>query len=115
MFRTVIFILCAHTLFAAQQGWFPHEGGLLKYSVNIKFGEEPEDTLPTGWKLGRVSAVAVDSSGNVYVAQRGPKADPIIVFDSRGKFLRSWGKGMFASAHGLRIDKIGRASCRERV
>jgi DNA-binding beta-propeller fold protein YncE len=104
-FNPVVLMFCVTTLFAAEQGWFPHEGGLLKYSVNIKFGEEPEDTLPAGWKLGRVSAVAVDSTGNVYVAQRGPKADPIIVFDSRGKFLRSWGKGIFGSAHGLRIDK----------
>ena len=98
-------MLCALTAFAAEQGWFPHEGGLLKYSVNIKFGEEPVDTLPAGWKLGRVSAVGVDSAGNVYVAQRGQKADPIIVFDASGKYLRSWGKGMFGAAHGLRLDK----------
>ena len=51
----------------AQQGWYPHEGGLLKYRVQIRFGEEP-DTMPEGWKFGRVSAVAVDSAGNVYVS-----------------------------------------------
>ena len=90
----------------AQQGWSAHEGGLLKYRVMIRFGEEP-DTLPDGWRFGRVSAVAVDSGGNVYVSQRGPRADPIVVFDATGKYLRSWGKGLFSSPHGLRIDAHG--------
>ena len=89
---------------AAQQGWNPHEGGLLKYRVMIRFGEEP-DTLPAGWRFGRVSAVAVDSGGNVYVAQRGPLADPIVVFDATGKYIRSWGKGLFSIPHGLRVDR----------
>jgi hypothetical protein len=87
----------------ADQGWFPHEGGLLKYRVNIRFGEEP-DTLPAGWKFGRVSAVATDSRGEVYVFHRGPKADPIIIFDSKGKYLRSWGRGTFGNPHGRRVD-----------
>ena len=90
----------------AQQGWYPHEGGMLEYRVAIRFGEEP-DTMPDGWKFGRVSGVGVDSSGDVYVAQRGAKADPIVVFDSKGKYLRSWGKGLFRTPHGLRIDKGG--------
>ncbi len=33
------------------------------------------------------SAVGVDSLSNVYVFQRGKKADPLIVFDSTGKYL----------------------------
>lgn len=28
-----------------------------------------------------------------------------MVFDPKGKYLRSWGKGMFESPHGLRIDR----------
>ena len=88
----------------AKEGWYPHEGSLLKYRVNIRFGEEP-DTMPEGWKFGRVSAVATDPTGQVYVFQRGPKADPIIVFDAEGKYLRSWGRGMFGNPHGLRVDR----------
>lgn len=91
---------------AAEQGWFPHEGGLLKYRVNIRFGEEP-DTMPAGWKFGRVSAVAANPEGEVFVFQRGPKADPIVVFDAKGKYLRSWGKGMFGNPHGMRVAKDG--------
>jgi len=88
----------------AKEGWYPHEGSLLKYRVNIRFGEEP-DTMPEGWKFGRVSAVATDSQGQVYVFHRGPKADPIIVFDAEGKYLRSWGRGRFGNPHGLRVDR----------
>src|SRR5437667_12224808 len=68
------------------EGWYPHEGGLLKYRVAIKFGEEPEDTMPAGWKFGRVSSVTTDSKGEVYVFQRGKKADPVGVYDAQGKF-----------------------------
>jgi DNA-binding beta-propeller fold protein YncE len=89
---------------AQQQGWYPHEGGLLRYRVNIRFGQEPE-SMPEGWAFGRVSAVACDSAGRVFVFHRGNKADPLIVFDAKGKYLRSWGKGIFGSPHGLRVDK----------
>src|SRR5688500_18252597 len=30
--------------------WSPHEGGLLRYRVQIRFGEEP-DTMPDGFKF----------------------------------------------------------------
>jgi hypothetical protein len=103
MKRYVVFTLTALTLLAAEKGWFDHEGGLLKYRVNIRFGMEP-DTLPAGWSFGRVSAVATDSGGMVYVFQRGPKADPIVVFDGGGKYMRSWGKGLFGNAHAIRVD-----------
>ena len=106
--RTIALTLCLATALAAEQGWYPHEGGLMKYRVNIRFGEEPEDTMPAGWKFGRVSAVATNPAGTeVYVFQRGKKADPLIVFDSKGKYLRSWGKGMFGNPHGLRVDRDG--------
>jgi len=91
---------------SGQQGWYPHEGGQLHYRVNIRFGEEP-DTMPAGWKFGRVSAVATDAAGRVYVAQRGEKADPVVVFDAKGKYLYSWGKGVFVNPHAVRVDREG--------
>jgi sugar lactone lactonase YvrE len=87
-------------------GWFPHEGSLLKYRVNIRFGLEPE-SMPADWYWGRVSDVANDAKGNVYVFQRGTHAEPICIFDSEGKFLRGFGKGQFGSPHGIRLDKEG--------
>lgn len=86
------------------EGWYPHEGGLLKYRVAIRFGEEP-DTMPDGWKFGRVSAVTTDSKGEVYVFHRGKKADSLVVFDPKGNYLRSWGRDFFGNPHGLRVDK----------
>jgi len=104
MMKALPTVLMTMAISSAQQGWYPHEGGLLKYRVQIRFGEEP-DTMPNGWKFGRVSAVATDSAGRVYVFHRGQKADPIVVFDAQGKYLRAWGRGMFGNPHALRIDK----------
>ena len=56
----------------------------MKYSVEIRFGEEPE-TMPEGMKFGRVSAVTTDAQGNVYVFKRDPKTDQLVVFDASGK------------------------------
>ena len=101
--RSVLLLVATTVVIWGTEGWYPHEGGLLKYRVNIRFGEEP-DTMPAGWKFGRVSAVSVDSKGEVYVFHRGDKADALIVFDGKGKYLRSWGRGMFGNEHGLRVD-----------
>ena len=48
----------------------------------------------TPWNLIQVPGVAVDSRGHVLVLHRG--AHPIVVFDPEGKFVRSWGDGMFS-------------------
>jgi streptogramin lyase len=115
---------------AEPNGWSSHDGPLLKYRVNLRFGEElvtapspmastarewselrysaaTPDTMPKGWKLGRVSAVAVSAFGDVYVFHRGPSADPVMIFDAQGRYLRSWGRGMFEVPHGLRVDPAG--------
>jgi DNA-binding beta-propeller fold protein YncE len=93
------------------EGWHPHEGGLLKYAVDIRFGLEPEHTMPEGWFFGRVSAAASDPKGEVYVFHRNTKIDPIVVFDNNGKYLRSWGKDLFDNPHGIRIDPEGNVWC----
>ena len=62
-------------------------------------------SLPAGWNFGETEAAAVDAEGNVYVFHRGPH--PIVVFDVRGKYLRSFGDGLFVGPHGLRIDHDG--------
>jgi DNA-binding beta-propeller fold protein YncE len=57
-------------------------------------------------KWGSVTGVDVDTHDNVYVLQRSDSM-PIMVFDRQGKFLRGWGKGMFKTAHFLRVDRFG--------
>ena len=46
--------------------------------------------LPKGWKLSKVSGVAADSRGRVYVGHRD--THPILYFDVSGKFLGTLGE-----------------------
>ena len=59
--------------------------------------------LPPGVKWSRATSVAIDSHGTVYVFDR-EDAVPIRAFDGNGRFLRSWGEGMFTVPHFLRTD-----------
>lgn len=70
--------------------------------------------LPAGGVWGVISAVGVDAKDNVFALKRadpdqksGPLSSKIMVFDSHGKLLRSWGDNFVLSAHGLRIDDNG--------
>ena len=58
-------------------------------------------TLPDGMTLGTVSSVAADSQNRVYVYQR--KDPPIVVLDSDGNYLNSWGISAFNLPHGFCI------------
>jgi len=65
--------------------------------------------LPDGWVLGDVAAVAVDAKDQVVVFHRGEH--PVIIFDRDGRFLRSWGDGVFNAPHGLDIGRDGMIYC----
>ena len=70
--------------------------GKFSYEVAAEWAK-----LPDGWAFGDVAAVEVDKQDRVYVFNRGEH--PMIVFDRQGNFLRSWGEGLFARAHGLHV------------
>jgi DNA-binding beta-propeller fold protein YncE len=59
--------------------------------------------------LEGISAIAADPQGNIYVIHRptSPDADPVVVLDPQGRMLRSWGKGMYNTPHGIRVDPAG--------
>ena len=57
--------------------------------------------LPDGWFYKEATSVDVDSKDNVYVFNRGNH--PMIVFDTEGNVLRSWGEGLFTNPHGVTI------------
>lgn len=61
--------------------------------------------LPEGWSFHEVVDVVVDRQDRVYVFTRG--AQPVIVFDRDGRFLTSWGAGIFTRPHGLTLDPSG--------
>ena len=59
------------------------------------------------WASGAVSWVATDGRGEIYEVQRGSEADPVLVLNTQGKVLRSWGRGDFAIPHSIRLDPAG--------
>lgn len=59
------------------------------------------------WNFIQVSGVAVDAQGHVLVLHRG--AHPIMEFESNGKYVRSWGDGMFSEG------KVGAIAAADRV
>jgi DNA-binding beta-propeller fold protein YncE len=63
-------------------------------------------SFPAGTTLaGAAAAVAFDSKGHLFVVTRGNPS--LYEFDNNGKFIRSFGEGLFTRSHGLRIDKDG--------
>jgi len=80
------------------------------YSANEKWAQ-----LPSGRKWGSASAIAIDRrTGNIWVADRcgantcaASTDNPIFEFNPSGKLLRNFGAGMFATPHGMYVDKDG--------
>lgn len=62
-------------------------------------------TLPSGWRLGQVAGVVVDSGVRYYLYHRGKDAPPFICFDRSGKYLRSWGEGAYVRPHMAKCDE----------
>lgn len=71
--------------------------------------------MPEGRTWGSTSAVAIDRDGvSVWVGERcsanlclNSDLDPILKFDSTGKLVRSFGKGMIIWPHGIHVDHEG--------
>ncbi|MGH9719855.1 MAG: hypothetical protein ACRD8O_06555, partial [Bryobacteraceae bacterium] len=59
------------------------------------------------WTTDYISSVAVGRDGVTYVLHRNPKVDPVLAIDSGGRILRSWGRGLYANPHSIRIDPDG--------
>jgi hypothetical protein len=67
--------------------------------------------LPAGIKYGNTHGVVQDSQGHIYVHHTvnaaSESSDSMVVFDQKGKFVKSWGKEFKGGAHGLHIQKEG--------
>src|SRR5262245_15882702 len=50
--------------------------------------------VPSAWNFIQVASVAISPRGTILVFHRG--AHPLMEFESGGKYLRSWGDGMFS-------------------
>jgi hypothetical protein len=67
--------------------------------------------LPAEIKYGNTHGVCEDSRGHIYVHHTvyatSESSDSMVVFDHKGKFVKSWGKEFKGGAHGLYIRKEG--------
>ena len=85
------------------------------YSAGEQWG-----SLPEGRVWGSTSAIYPhrnsegDFTGNIWVFERcaksncvGSDLDPIMLFDLNGKFIRSFGSGLFVWPHGIHVDHQG--------
>jgi hypothetical protein len=67
--------------------------------------------LPRTIKYGNTHGVCEDSQGNIYIHHTvhatSESLDTMVVFDHKGKFVRSWGRQFKGGAHGLTIRKEG--------
>ena len=80
--------------------------GAHKYEVTHDWGE-----LPPGLKYGNTHGVCEDSQGRIYIHHTvnatSEKHDTMVVFDPKGRFVKSWGAEFEGGAHGLHISKEG--------
>ena len=65
--------------------------------------------LPDTWSYKEATALALDSHDNVHVFNRG--MHPMIVLNSDGDVLRTWGEGVFSNAHGVAIGPDDSVYC----
>ncbi len=81
--------------------------GAHKYEVIHDWGQ-----LPPNIAYGNTHGVCQDSHGRMYIHHTVNKVseshDTMVVFDEKGKFIKSWGKDFEGGAHGLHIHKEGK-------
>jgi hypothetical protein len=67
--------------------------------------------VPVNIRYGNTHGVCEDSQGNIYIhhtVHPSSQSDhTVVVFDSKAKFVRSWGSQYKEGAHGLHLNKEG--------
>lgn len=93
--------LCTADVARAQNLGFAKEPTITEYDVDPDWPHIPEGIGQKGW----VSGLAVDDQDQIWFFKKGE--NPVQVYTADGKFVRTWGKGMFDNPHQLRIDHEG--------
>src|ERR1700737_4368540 len=79
------------------------ERSVMATTSGLSYGViEGWEQLPAGYEHRDVAGVAVDGEDRVFLICRGDH--PIIVYDRKGNFVRSWGEGDFTyRTHGITV------------
>src|SRR5580692_9038987 len=81
--------------------------GDYKYECSHDWGE-----LPANIKYCNPHSVCEDAQGHIYihhtVYKDSPSPDSVVVFDEKGKFVRSFGPMFRGGAHGMHLAKEGK-------
>ena len=84
------------------------------YGAGVSWGQ-----LPNGRKWGSTAGIATAPDGTIWALDRcgasgaggstcaNSPLDPVLQFDTSGKFLRSLGAGLFVSPHKITVDRDG--------
>jgi hypothetical protein len=68
--------------------------------------------LPSNIKYGNTHSVVEDSQGHIYIHHTvhatSQSPDTVVVFDNKGKFVRSFGPMFRGGAHGMHLSKEGK-------
>ena len=83
--------------------------GSYRYRVVEGWGVGPHGYDPNGM----VAGVAVDSDDRVYAFRRTPEP-AVLVYEGDGRFLHSWGEGIFAEPHAIWVDAQDHVYCTDR-
>src|SRR5438874_1801936 len=75
-----------------------------KYQCFHNWGELPKD-----YEWQTTHNVTIDSQGLVYITHQGigKQMDTVLVFDPKGKFVRSFGREWHGGGHGIEVRKEG--------
>jgi hypothetical protein len=79
--------------------------GAYRYECHHNWGQ-----LPSSIKWQTTHGVCVDAEGLVYITHQGygkDVMDTVVVFDPKGKFVRSFGKEWHKGGHGIDLRKEG--------
>jgi secreted PhoX family phosphatase len=86
----------------------------IAHAQDNPYREDGWAKLPDGRKWGQTSAIDIDRNGNIWVFERcgansciGSNLAPVVKLSPSGKFLKSFGAGMFAFPHGIHLDRTG--------
>jgi hypothetical protein len=76
-------------------------GSAFAQTSNLNYQVVPFAEPPDGLEWGDTVSVAADGKGSILVFRR--MEPPVLVFNREGKFLKSWGTGVFPEIHSIDV------------